>query len=204
MSHPSPAATGGKVGAVNPRLEEPLSLQYYALSRAITTRVKIHPNLITSARLLLMIALTVLFYASRCTVLCAVLLQVCFFLDHLDGEMARTYNLITKFGDYFDHVLDVTYEIPLLLILVWKLYRTPLFYPIVLGIGALMYLSTMLIACQEVVLQRETDVASQSLQGLQRMCPAGMQNAASLRYLRYFGQSLLHLAIGAAMIYANW
>ena len=196
--------SSGKIGALHPDMEEPLSIAYYKMAKNIANKVKINPNIITFARLLLMVSLTALFYTNRLTILAALLLQACFFLDHLDGEMARTHNMVTEFGDYFDHILDVTYEVPLAIILIWKLYSTPLFFPILITLIALVYLSTMLVACQEVVLEKEsTKIASKSLQGIQSMCPPGFSHD-HIRYIKYFGQSFLHLSVGAAMIYANW
>ena len=200
----SSTSGSGKLGATHPEMEEPLTQTYYTLARKIANAVKINPNIITLTRLVLMIGLTALFYMNRLTVLAALLLQVCFFLDHLDGEMARTHNMITKFGDYFDHILDVTYEVPLVVILLWKLYATPLLFPIVIALAAVLYISTILVACQEIILEREQKkIASQSLQGIQRLCPRGF-GPEHIKYIKYFGQSFLHLGIGAAMIYANW
>ena len=39
--------------------------------------------------------------------LSAALFIFAYIFDCLDGYVARTYNMVTKFGDYYDHVTDV-------------------------------------------------------------------------------------------------
>jgi phosphatidylglycerophosphate synthase len=37
----------------------------------------------------------------------ALMLLIAYYLDCVDGKLARQYNMITEFGDYYDHVGDV-------------------------------------------------------------------------------------------------
>ena len=39
--------------------------------------------------------------------LAAILLMISYYFDCVDGALARTYNMVTKFGDYYDHVGDI-------------------------------------------------------------------------------------------------
>ena len=192
----------GKVGKIDPRFEEPLSKLYYYVSMRIAQRVRIDPNLITTARLLLMVVLTTLFFYDRVPVAVALMLQATFFLDHLDGEMARQRDMVTEFGDYYDHLVDVTYTIPLLLILFARMWRTPLFWPLAATIVAAIGASGVLVSCQEAMLsQRRSTLASPSLRTLCVASGSGQCNLRVVKYLRHVGVSFLHLLGGVAVVY---
>ena len=164
--------------------------------------MRIHPNIITLGRLDLMIWLTLAFSQGRHVTAAAICLQICYFLDHLDGEMARTHSLVSKFGDYFDHLLDVTYELPLLFILVTRLRTRP--HPsLIVGALALMFVaSTVVVSCQETVLAGSASPhASDSLKVMHSICPGLVRHHLPL--VRWLGQGAFHLAVGAAMMYAG-
>ena len=199
----SEAETSGKVGLIAPHLEEPMVKAYYRTARTIARSVKIHPNIISLARLVIMIWLTWSFYKGKHVVIAALALQVCFFLDHLDGEMARMHNLVTPFGDYLDHILDVTYGWPLIFVLGSKLRRKKSFWPVMLLVGAATATSTLVIACQEILLSKhDPENASKSLKISHRLCPRWV--GRHLHILRYFGMGALNLVVGASMIYARY
>ena len=194
--------TAGKLGAVAPELEEPIVIHYYRLARQIATAVRVHPNIITLGRLALMGWLTWAFYKRRHVIAAALALQVCFFLDHLDGEMARTHNLVTPFGDYLDHILDALYTLPLLYLIGRRVYRKKAFWPVVATLAVAVLLSSLLIACQEIVLlERSPKNASASLAVARKTCPRWLQ--AQIPWLRHAGMGMLHLVIGGLMIYVS-
>ena len=53
--------------------------------------------------------------------LIAIILLIFYFMDCLDGHFARKYNMVTVFGDYFDHFVDILSLSLLYLILVSKI-----------------------------------------------------------------------------------
>jgi phosphatidylglycerophosphate synthase len=194
---------GGKVGIIAPDLEEPLVSMYYSISRSIAKQITIHPNLVTTARLFLMIWLTRSFYYNRNILASAIALQVCFFLDHLDGEMARVHGLVTKFGDYFDHVLDVTYELPLYLILGTRLWKTFAGRWIFCAIFLLGLSSMLFISCQEIILEKAlAKYASDAMAPLKSICPAWIKSKHA-RILKWVGLGAFHIALGAAMLFVG-
>ncbi len=199
----APSITSGKLGTILPNLEEPMVIHYYQAASAISRAVKIHPNIVTLCRLGLMIWLTWSFYKGRHVVLAACVLQICFFLDHLDGEMARTHDLVTPLGDYLDHILDITYGLPLLYIVGLKLRKKTAFWPVMCILGAAVALSSVVISCQEIVLAaHDPSKASPSLVGARRLCPAWV--GVHLPVLRYAGAGMLHLLVGGAMVYSHY
>lgn len=192
----------GKFGIDYKAKEEPLSQIYYEASNKITQKIKINPNLVTLSRILIMIALTTMFYFNYLPVLDAILLQLCFFLDHLDGEMARVHNLITKFGDYFDHITDLLYMIPLTVILILRLYKKPYFAVLITILCILGTLCIVFVSYQEIDLaKRNQKSASTVIRSLifHKMIPSPYYFE---HFFRYIGPNILHLFIGALMIYS--
>ena len=203
MKNMSDPTASGKVGAIAPDLEEPMVMYHYRLARHIANKVRIHPNIITLGRLALMIWLTWSFYKGRHVIWAALALQVCFFLDHLDGEMARTHNMVTPFGDYLDHTLDLVYGWPLAYVIGLKLRRKRSFWPVMGLVGTVTLLSGFVIACQEIILAKhDPDKASQSLAISHKMCPTWVRN--NLHVLRYSGVGMLHVVVGMTMIYTKY
>ena len=168
--------------------EEPISTLLYYISYKITKLTNINPNYITTARLFLMLILYyLLYYGGR--IMPAILLLICYFLDHLDGEMARQNNRVTIFGDYYDHIVDQLYMLPLfyLLYLKFKYHRN--LKIIIFVFIALMITSTVLVGCQELIFTKTNNkVKSQSLNIITKLCIV-----KDLHILKFFGQGLLHV-----------
>lgn len=68
-------------------------------------KYKVSPNFITTIALILGI-LSVYFFLNRRFNIAAILFLLSYLFDCVDGHYARTYNLCTKEGDYYDHVCD--------------------------------------------------------------------------------------------------
>lgn len=71
-----------------------------------STSEKITPNMITSVGLAIGIACIYAIYQGYYKTGFA-LYWLCYIFDCLDGYYARKYNMITRFGDFFDHFRDV-------------------------------------------------------------------------------------------------
>ena len=69
--------------------EEPISNLFYSIAYNISKIYNIDPNIITTLRLIIMIFIYYLLYKTSYKKLAALLFIFCYFLDHLDGEMAR-------------------------------------------------------------------------------------------------------------------
>jgi len=55
------------------------------------------------------------------------------YFDYTDGALARVYNQITKFGDYYDHIVDATFYI-VLNILIYNKFKNKKKSILILGI----------------------------------------------------------------------
>ena len=71
-----------------------------------TTSKKITPNMITSVGMIIGLLCIYYMYEGYYKV-SFMLYWLCYIFDCLDGYYARKYNMITRFGDYFDHFRDI-------------------------------------------------------------------------------------------------
>ena len=96
---------------LNSEITDNIDIIYYNLADKISPLlknnkyVKITPNIITLFRLLLSIKIVDLINKGR-NKYASALYIVWYFLDCLDGHYARKYDMVTTFGDYFDHFVD--------------------------------------------------------------------------------------------------
>lgn len=109
---------------------------------------------------------------------------IAYLFDCLDGYYARTYNQVTKFGDYYDHYSDV-FKLSLMFYALFSVDPMILLYfsPILLIGGLLM---SVFLGCQEVYYNKKDESAF--LGGL--IFSSQMTEADSIQYLkwmRYFG-----------------
>jgi hypothetical protein len=77
-----------------------------------------------------------------------------YYFDCVDGKFARKYNMVSKFGDYYDHISDTTKT----LILLFVLYKddSTKFKKILLVIIPLLILSSYHIGCQQALYPQES------------------------------------------------
>ena len=68
--------------------------------------MKVTPNMITGLSLLLGISSGVSMYYDKYK-LAALLNFLAYFFDCVDGHLARKFDMVTVFGDYFDHYSDL-------------------------------------------------------------------------------------------------
>ena len=105
--------------------------------------------------------------------------------------MSRQHNTATIFGDYYDHLTDIFYELPVFLLLFLKLRNENNFKILITLFLILIISSTILVSCQEVHISRDNEKArSKSLEKLKNLC---IINEPGI--IRYFGQGSLHLYV---------
>lgn len=148
----------------------------------------ITPNMITTMSTICGFSSAYLIYKHQ-FLLSAGLFMFAYIFDCLDGYVARMYNMVTKFGDYYDHVTDmlkfIAYSIALAVVNL-KLFL--MFVPIIIY---LLFLCGIHITYQEYFY--DTQDASDTL-GLLRMIFKRPKNVLSeLKYTRYFGLGTINL-----------
>jgi len=95
------------------------------------------PNTLTTLSLLFAISSMYLFYIDY-RIIASVFFIINYFFDVIDGQFARNYNMVTEFGDLYDHITDCSILVILLIIMYKK--NSKLFIkliPIMLILGIL-------------------------------------------------------------------
>ena len=93
---------------INPEYENPIDNWIYKLVSFmddIFYQVNLTPNIITF--LSLITGLLSSYYLQKGNYISILLLFISYFLDYSDGYFARKHNMVSEFGDFFDHISDV-------------------------------------------------------------------------------------------------
>ena len=107
------------------------------------------------------------------------------FTDFFDGYIARKYNQVTQFGDYFDHISDIFYFISMIIILSYKAKNKNLIF-ILLLFGAL-FLAQM--GCSEKIYREMTkDKTETSISRLRYLC-------LKSNFLNIFDNCMLYISM---------
>lgn len=123
-----------------------------------------------------------------------------YFFDCFDGYYARTYNMTTVFGDYYDHISDMFF-LSIFLYLTYDRYgylatHSIGTYVIACSLIVLLLLMGKHIGCQEQIHEEEgkPDHKSHSLSLLKALCT----NKEDIRWTKYFG-----IGTGFAVLYTG-
>ena len=105
-------------------------------------------------------------------------------LDCVDGYYARKYDMVTQFGDYYDHFKDNVILLLVIAIIYTKVGLSPLsvFIIIVSLLVALLH-----IGCQECHYDKDNEKSGKSLSFLKMLCPTCDEPESSMKYSRYLG-----------------
>jgi phosphatidylglycerophosphate synthase len=145
-----------------------------------------NPNGITTLSLIFGILFNYYYYTKNYG-LASIMIMISYFFDCMDGNFARTYNMQTKFGDYYDHIKDVLVMVIFAGILF--LYASvPKYYKFAgLAIAILMTFGVMMhVGCTEkYVLAKKLNNIDPSgfLDNFQNTCA----KIDDMKYLKYFG-----------------
>jgi hypothetical protein len=124
------------------------------------------------------------------------LLFISYFFDCFDGHFARTYNMTTKFGDYYDHISDVLKKLLLLYFIITIYGIKSLFLLLILSI--FMILFCVHLSCQELW----SGSTSDTLSLLNFLCIANKKNVKNIMHItKYVGCGTFHLVLFLGIIY---
>jgi hypothetical protein len=152
------------------------------------------PNILTTISFLF--GLTSMYYFSHNRPISATTFYLLYYIfDCYDGYYARKYNMVTKFGDYYDHIKDVIINLLLFYIAFTKCtLNTTCLTLIIIGIILLSYTMSY-IGCQEIYYNKPE---SASIESCKKLCPGKTKQQAATNLkngLRYFsgGTTILYL-----------
>jgi phosphatidylglycerophosphate synthase len=158
------------------------------------------PNILTTISLIFC-GISVLLLLNKKYLLASFMYLISYYFDCMDGHFARKYNMVTKFGDYYDHVADL---IKVLLILyVLYLIDSKKFFIILPFLIFFILLSFVHLGCQELYYDTlESDILSI----LKNICPVYNKDDKSmiintLGITRYFGCGTFTIFIMLSIIF---
>lgn len=130
--------------------------------------------------------------------LCALCYLISYFFDVLDGYYARKYKMISEFGDYYDHISDITKTSILMLILFYILFANKKYMYIVIII-VLYFIATTQMACQEKYLDatNSNHAHSNTISMVKGMCDGKNKEdiEETIKTTRLFGMGTVTLVI---------
>ena len=131
------------------------------------------PNMLTTISLVTGIA-SIYCFTSKKYNLSSLLFIISYFFDCIDGYYARKYNMVSKFGDYYDHIKDVIVTSLIIFVIVkkyWILNSWHKFLPF--SLIAFLPFILIHVGCVESLRSKDhNNSTSESLSITQKLCPA--------------------------------
>jgi len=147
------------------------------------------PNHITTLSLLCGLLAIYLLYKDK-YVLSVGFFILSYFFDVLDGIYARTYKMVTKFGDYYDHITDLLVIFLYICMIIYKCKnRIKLSFFIIIILFSFIGLCIHM-GCQENIYNSSE---SHSLSVLKKFCKNNPEQ--KIKYTRFFGCGTFILVI---------
>ena len=153
------------------------------------------PNQLTTISLLMGL-LSLYMYIQGLYLISAVFFFIQYLFDCFDGYYARKYDMVTRFGDYYDHFKDVIIAILIIIPIIINYnsqnnYKKCLPYVLIL----FFFGSVIHLGCQEVYYGKNQ---SETLYHLKQFCPTKHDKASVteiIKYTRFFGTGTFTLYI---------
>ena len=138
------------------------------------------PNHITTLSLIFGLLSIYLLYKNKykLSILC---FAIGYFFDILDGVYARSYDMVTVFGDYYDHISDVLIIGLFLFMIIYKCNNRTKLIPYMILCCICGILTFIHIGCQENIYN---SIESDSLTISKKLCSNPLQK---IKYSRFFG-----------------
>lgn len=148
----------------------------------------ITPNLITIIRIIISF-FTIYYLFFTCNLIIPIFgTAVFYFMDCLDGHLARSTDQVTIFGDYLDHFADLFYYFSILIFMIIKKYNYKFF--IVSGFLMLSYSSFVHLGLQ----QKNYEIKSND-ELLDKLNCLHNLESNNITWTRYFGTGTLYVTI---------
>ena len=175
----------------------PFDVFLYKIIRHITPTFKklnFTPNFITLLSLVFSVIGIYLFYKQKLLPLASFLLLVGYLCDCWDGYFARKYNMVSRFGDYFDHGSDIIKYI-LYIVVLFKLKRNnEHFIKYMIAIGVLSFLLLIQLGCEEKIYNKSNE--SETLKLTKLLCP----DKKMIHVTKYFGAATLKITMAVIIL----
>lgn len=173
----------------------PIDNIFYSIIKIISPKLNsitsslLIPNIITLISLIISLISLYLFYKNNFLLLSSSLLIFGYFFDCWDGYYARKYNMVSKFGDYFDHVSDLSKFILFIFILYKKKQNKSHFFKYIIFITLICISSIIQLGCEEKLYNSSSE--SYTLQFTKLFC----RDHNIIRFTKYFGTASLFILL---------
>jgi phosphatidylglycerophosphate synthase len=181
------------------RLENPIDNLIYIVveyTAPIFHSIGMTPNHLTTVSNLFGIASAYLIVKHNFEI-AAVLFMIAYIFDCLDGYVARKYDMVTKFGDVYDHASDIFKIVITFLAIAYENLNTLMWFTPVYAIGFL--LQMVHFGCQE---NHYGKPESDWLYYLRSLCVSknkpDLEN--KMRFTRFFGSGTIYTIIAINII----
>jgi len=149
--------------------------------------------------------LSIKFYMEKDYIRSAVYFFISYMFDCFDGFYARKYNMVSDFGDAFDHFRDIVINSVIFWLIFkkyWKLNTWHRYLPFVTGIFFI--IMEIHIGCQEIYFN-STGPGSKFLSMLKQTCPKQDKQGAydTMKITRYFGTGSFAAYVTFLILYSS-
>jgi phosphatidylglycerophosphate synthase len=180
-------------------LENPIDNLVYVLVEFLAPychMLKMTPNFITTLSIISGLSSAYFIFTYKFG-LSAIFYTFAYIFDCLDGYVARKYNMVTKFGDMYDHFGDIIKVI--MIIIAFCYVNTTLFLYFLPILLYLFFMSCMHLGCQE---NHYKLLESDWLNGLKLLCSVKNEKElhAKMMYTKYFGVGTFTLGLILIML----
>lgn len=153
------------------------------------------PNGVTTLSLLFGVFCIIEFRRSR-YISSSIMYLISYYFDCLDGHLARKYNMVTEFGDYYDHIKDYIIGGIVFYHLFYEYFNLDTNWKYLIILLPIFAISSVVhFGCQEVYYQYSTPL----MDSLRGVCIVQTKEEAVevMKYTRFFGIGSLTIVICA-------
>ncbi len=158
----------------------------------------ITPNMVTTMSLIVSLVSIYSLYNKQ-FILSGILWIVSYYFDCVDGKLARKFNKVTKFGDYYDHISD-TFKAILLVYILYTNTDPAYFKKFIIVLGILIILCLIHLGYQEKIYDKDE---SPTLDFIKNKLLKG-DATKMIQYTKYFGCGTMNLVICLFIIYQEF
>lgn len=155
------------------------------------------PNIITTYSIFFAILAIYYLYTDN-LILFTLFFIVSYFFDCLDGHFARKYNMVTKFGDYYDHFSDSVSAILLIYISFLK-YKTVISFNLLFVLFIFFILMFLHLGCQQRIYNSNYNNMKESIDEFQNFC----KSDDLINWTRFFGSGTFNLIAIITIFYLD-
>ena len=152
--------------------------------------INAEPNYLTTLGFISSI-FSLCFLYSRNVLGAIIFLILRWYFDYADGIYARKYDKVSKFGDYYDHIIDILYSIGIIFIIAFSKYPEKykyLRYYLLLTLIVFFILFIVQMGCIEKEYRKIYDTEESTISLLRNICPNGYEYIINI-----FDNSILYI-----------